>query len=166
MYSVLEKYNGKTRMAAGDDKQRTMMIDKLPPYLIICVKRFVRNNFFKEKNRTIIVFPIKNLQLKDFLTDAELENVLNTKYDLLANIRHEGRKKEDDEYSVNLSNKATGMWYHIRDLDVEEIAPQLMSVTEAYIQIYEKKQSKGEVVLSSKKEEKDHKSESLDVKME
>jgi U4/U6.U5 tri-snRNP-associated protein 2 len=31
------------------------------------VKRFTRNNFFIEKNPTIVNFPVKNLELRDYL---------------------------------------------------------------------------------------------------
>ena len=31
------------------------------------MKRFTRNNFFVEKNPTIVNFPVKNLELKDII---------------------------------------------------------------------------------------------------
>lgn len=31
----------------------------LPPYIILYIKRFTRNNFYVEKNPTIVNFPIK-----------------------------------------------------------------------------------------------------------
>ena len=34
-------------------------LTKLPPYLILCFKRFTKNNFFVEKNPTIVNFPVK-----------------------------------------------------------------------------------------------------------
>jgi len=42
-------------------------IYKLPRYLIIHVKRFYKNEFFLEKNPTIVNFPIKNLDLTDLI---------------------------------------------------------------------------------------------------
>ena len=38
-------------------------LKKLPNYLFIHIKRFSKNSFFKEKNATIVNFPIKNLEL-------------------------------------------------------------------------------------------------------
>lgn len=53
--------------------KKTYCIDALPPYLIFHVKRFTRNNFFVEKNPTIVNFPVKNLELRDYLKlDTEL----------------------------------------------------------------------------------------------
>jgi U4/U6.U5 tri-snRNP-associated protein 2 len=39
----------------------------LPKYLILHMKRFTKNEFFIEKNSTIVNFPIKNLDLSDFV---------------------------------------------------------------------------------------------------
>lgn len=38
---------------------------KLPKYLVLAVKRFSKNNFFIEKNPTIVTFPVKNLDLRE-----------------------------------------------------------------------------------------------------
>ena len=48
------------------------VIRRLPNYLILHVKRFSMNNFFKEKNQSIVNFPIKGLDLTDLVhkTDA------------------------------------------------------------------------------------------------
>ena len=43
------------------------MLTRLPKYLIMHVKRFTKNNFFMEKNPTIVNFPVKNLELKDVI---------------------------------------------------------------------------------------------------
>jgi U4/U6.U5 tri-snRNP-associated protein 2 len=37
------------------------VLKALPPYLLIQVKRFTKNQFFDEKNNTIVNFPLKNL---------------------------------------------------------------------------------------------------------
>lgn len=42
-------------------------ITKLPKYLIIHIKRFHKNDYFLEKNPTIVNFPIKNLDLSDYV---------------------------------------------------------------------------------------------------
>ena len=35
----------------------------LPRYLLLHVKRFTKNNFFMEKNPTIVTFPLRGLDL-------------------------------------------------------------------------------------------------------
>ncbi|ETK77756.1 hypothetical protein, variant 1 [Phytophthora nicotianae CJ01A1] len=70
LFTVLEKYNGSrvTHVLQGSHRlKKTYQIDSLPAFLIFHVKRFTRNNFFIEKNPTIVNFPVKNLELRDYL---------------------------------------------------------------------------------------------------
>jgi hypothetical protein len=63
----------------------------LPPYIIMHVKRFVRDTQNRcEKNPTIVNFPIKNLDMRDFCTPEAASAVPSTRYDLVANVCHEG----------------------------------------------------------------------------
>lgn len=87
--------------------------------------------------------------------DCELpkNSTVSTKYNLLANIIHQGEKDENlsktltrmehDEgikgtYIVNIQNKGDESWYEIQDLIVKSTMPQLIALSEAYIQIYER----------------------------
>ena len=36
---------------------------RLPRFLVLHVRRFLKNQFFREKNPTIVNFPVKNLEL-------------------------------------------------------------------------------------------------------
>jgi len=49
----------------GVHQRKRYWVTKLPRYLILHLARFTRNNFFVEKNPTIVNIPIKNLELKD-----------------------------------------------------------------------------------------------------
>jgi len=68
--SVLRKFDG-TRPTdhLAKKMRRFYTITRLPEYLILCLKRFSKNNFFIEKNTTIVNFPIKNLDMRDYLTE-------------------------------------------------------------------------------------------------
>ena len=63
LYDVLEKFDGRT-VQEGRKDRRVYRIKKLPRYLIFHYKRFTKNNFFVEKNSTIINFPLNNLEMK------------------------------------------------------------------------------------------------------
>ena len=64
---------------------------RLPPFIILYIKRFAKNTFYVEKNPTIVNFPIKSIEFGDFLTDeAKLQYPNGAPYDLIANIVHEG----------------------------------------------------------------------------
>lgn len=123
------------------------------------MKRFTKNEFFLEKNPTIINFPIDNLQIK------------NTNYKLQMNIIHEGKgykeaedtanellvdssikKKKNTQndkkgvlegaYRIQIRKQSTNPaleqdeWLEIEDLSVKPIMPQQVQVSEAYMLIY------------------------------
>ena len=49
----------------SDNILKRYKIVKLPLYLVLIVRRFVKNNFVSEKNPTIVNFPIKALDMAD-----------------------------------------------------------------------------------------------------
>ena len=84
---VLSKFDGTTEHATLRDGRKTYALAELPPYLILHMKRFTRNNFFVEKNPTLVTFPVRNLELRDALP---LPPNVASKYDLVASICHDG----------------------------------------------------------------------------
>ena len=66
--TLLKKFDGKnfTEEKLTSVKKKYKII-KLPKYLIIHIKRFHKNEYFIEKNPTIVNFPIKNLDLTDYI---------------------------------------------------------------------------------------------------
>eukprot|EP00298_Acanthocystis_sp_HF-20_P026647 c4446_g1_i1.p1 GENE.c4446_g1_i1~~c4446_g1_i1.p1 ORF type:complete len:524 (+),score=197.44 c4446_g1_i1:41-1612(+) len=168
IFNLLSKFDGSTVTPAGELQQKRYKISKLPKYLIVVFQRFEKNNFFVEKNKTIVTFPPKNLDLQKYVTEKVKISVPTTKYDLVASISVEAETQKEDQTSVYIQNKATDIWYHIRDLHVEEIAIQLLPVTEAYIQVYEQKSTtvKKEESTAVKKEESTTVKEESSVKAE
>ena len=82
IYELLKKYDGNTfTYDPIKGIKRRYHILQLPQNLIFYFKRFEKNMFFVEKNNTIVTFPIKNLSL---------DEQSGLKYDLLANIIHDG----------------------------------------------------------------------------
>ena len=60
IYTLLKKYDGETPYEG-----KIYKIRKLPKFLIFQLERFTKNNFFLEKNPTIVSFPLNNLDLKN-----------------------------------------------------------------------------------------------------
>lgn len=60
-----EKWNDTVTKEAHFRKQ--YRIKRLPRYLVLHLVRFTKNNFSVEKNPTIVTFPVRNLEMKDFL---------------------------------------------------------------------------------------------------
>jgi len=93
LFDVLAKYNGSKYtdiLRAGYQQRKRYGLLKLPPFLIFHLSRFTKNNFYQEKNPTIVTFPVKNLELRDYLglpsdDDVAAMSVLELKETLKAN---------------------------------------------------------------------------------
>ncbi|XP_057765015.1 uncharacterized protein LOC130985870 isoform X1 [Salvia miltiorrhiza] len=143
LFNILKKFDGETvtEVVRPDTARMRYRVTKLPQYLILHMLRFTRNNFFVEKNPTLVNFPVKNLELKDYIPlPAPKDNEkLRSKYDLIANIVHDG-KPGGGSYRVFVQRKSEELWYEMQDLHVSETLPQMVALSEAYMQIYEQQQ--------------------------
>ncbi|PIN21321.1 Spindle pole body protein - Sad1p [Handroanthus impetiginosus] len=143
LFNLLKKFDGETVTEVVRPRIARMRyrVTKLPQYLILHMRRFTKNNFFVEKNPTLVNFPVKNLELKDYIplpAPSEKEK-LRSKYDLIANIVHDGKPGEGS-YRVFVQRKSEELWYEMQDLHVSETLPQMVALSEAYMQIYEQQQ--------------------------
>ena len=66
-----------------------------------------------------------------------------TTYDLIANVVHDG-SPEKGSYRVHVFHNGSGKWFEMNDLYMTEILPQMITLTEAYIQIYKRREEKQE----------------------
>ncbi|KAF5762263.1 putative ubiquitinyl hydrolase 1 [Helianthus annuus] len=143
LFNILKKFDGEsvTEVVRPRVARMRYRVTKLPQYLILHMRRFTKNNFFVEKNPTLVNFPVKNLELKDYIPlplpskEGEEERV-RSKYDLIANIVHDGKPGEG-AYRVFVQRKSEELWYEMQDLHVAETLPQMVALSEAYMQIYE-----------------------------
>jgi U4/U6.U5 tri-snRNP-associated protein 2 len=94
--------------------------------------------FFVEKNNTIVTFPLKNLSLEDYTSENTKNR--NIKYNILSNIIHDG-KPESGMFRVQVKDKPLDKWFDIQDLNVNQIMPQSVVVSESYIHVYESQAS-------------------------
>ncbi|CDJ58164.1 ubiquitin carboxyl-terminal hydrolase, putative [Eimeria maxima] len=65
IFDLLQKFDGETDSGPTPLQRKKCTLWKLPRYLVLAVKRFSKNNFFIEKNPTIVTFPVKNLDLRE-----------------------------------------------------------------------------------------------------
>ncbi|XP_051149356.1 uncharacterized protein LOC127264054 [Andrographis paniculata] len=140
LFNILKKFDGEmvTEVVRPRIARMRYRVTKLPQYLILHMRRFTKNNFFVEKNPTLVNFPVKNLELKDYIPlPVPNENEkLRSKYDLIANIVHDGKPGEGS-YRAFVQRKSEELWYEMQDLHVSETLPQMVALSEAYMQIYE-----------------------------
>jgi len=144
IHTALAKYDGvHTQESRG--QLRRFNCQQLPPYLIIHYKRFTKNNFVEEKNPTVVNFPLKGVDFRDYLSSAEKHPP--PVYDLIANVIHESvagttRDKENTVWKVQLraGSGENERWFQIQDLIVEEIRKEMIFLGETVIQIWERQQ--------------------------
>ena len=144
LFLLLKKYDGVTiseSIRQGHMTRSKYAVTKIPDFLIVWAKRFTKNNFFREKNNTIVTFPVKNLELSDHIPlPVGSLNQANpggsaSKYDLVATACHRG-KPESGSYHAILYHYADSEWYQVEDLSVKEVRPEIVAIQEAYFQVY------------------------------
>lgn len=155
LYQLLAKFNGtaeKEYKTYKDSFMKRFEITRLPPFVILYIKRFTKNTFFVEKNPTIVNFPIRNVDFGDILTEENRRRHTSTRYQLVANIVHDGEPGKGT-YRMHVLQKSTGQWFEMQDLHVTSILPQMITLTEAYIQIYEQQAADEEPATTTTKKE-------------
>lgn len=119
LYTLLQKFDGQFKEVKGSEVRRKIEITTLPTYLILKMNRFTKNEFFAEKNRTIVEFPLNGLNLTDYVPDAP-------KYNLVSCITHQGH------YGVTVRSLAEqDKWYQISgdSLQVTEVLPESVAIS-------------------------------------
>jgi U4/U6.U5 tri-snRNP-associated protein 2 len=71
LVNVLKKFDGVTFSDAlsrnGAAQRKCYKLVRLPNYLILHLDRFKKNNYSMERNPTIVAFPVKNLELSNYV---------------------------------------------------------------------------------------------------
>ncbi|KAN0060465.1 Ubiquitin carboxyl-terminal hydrolase 10 [Thecaphora frezii] len=156
--SVLAKYNGVSFQEANAMIRR-FKITKLPPFIILHFRRFTKNRFVEERNPTIVNFPIKQLDLSEYVEGGE--QGMGKYYDLVCNVTHEataGTVRDNGVWRAQVHTRTDGVpihpetktqgeekWFQIQDLIVEELNKQMIFLGETYIQIWERKGASAQV---------------------
>ena len=109
---------------------KKMEIYYLPKIFIICFKRFIKHNFYWEKNDELIYFPIENMDMKEYIVGPDKEN---SKYDLFAVSQHYGGTGFG-HYTAICKN--FDKWYSYNDSSVHEEKPENIISDAAYVLFY------------------------------
>ncbi|KAG8387674.1 hypothetical protein BUALT_Bualt02G0045900 [Buddleja alternifolia] len=113
LLNILQKFNGETVTEVVDPHFARMRyhVTRLPQYLILHMRRFSSNNFFVEKHPTLVNFPVRNLELRDYipLREHNANERVRSRYDLIANIVHNGKPCEGS-YKAFVQRKSDELW--------------------------------------------------------
>jgi U4/U6.U5 tri-snRNP-associated protein 2 len=66
---------------------------------------------------------------------------MGTRYDLVANVVHDGKSTEDGSFRAHVQHAGTKQWYETEDLRVAEIMPQQIGISESYMLVYRRSAS-------------------------
>jgi U4/U6.U5 tri-snRNP-associated protein 2 len=87
LVNVLKKFDGMTFSDAlstsGAVQRKRYRLLELPQYLVLHLARFTTNQYSKEKNPTIVAFPVKNLDLTKYVAKPTLP-VVQSKDEIMA----------------------------------------------------------------------------------
>jgi U4/U6.U5 tri-snRNP-associated protein 2 len=75
LFQLLSKFDGETITTMADGTRKTHRITQLPDFMILHYQRFKNNQWFMEKNHTLVNFPLKNLDMKPYLAEADYPSV-------------------------------------------------------------------------------------------
>ncbi|XP_067881202.1 ubiquitin carboxyl-terminal hydrolase 11-like [Heterodontus francisci] len=132
---ILEEGNPWYCPACKEHQLATKKFDlwSLPEVLIIHLKRFSYTRLWKEKLDTLVDFPLRDLDLSEFLINPKAKN---SKYDLIAVSNHYGGLR-DGHYTTIARNKDDGRWYHFDDSKVTFASMDHMVTSAAYVLFYQ-----------------------------
>eukprot|EP01086_Lenisia_limosa_P013924 TRINITY_DN43648_c0_g1_i1.p1 TRINITY_DN43648_c0_g1~~TRINITY_DN43648_c0_g1_i1.p1 ORF type:complete len:493 (+),score=113.78 TRINITY_DN43648_c0_g1_i1:2-1480(+) len=135
---ILSKYDGKTEHIYPDGTIRKYQLTKLPKFLLLHLKRFTKNTFDMDKNPTIVTFTVTNLEMKDLLKDGDKVKV--SRYHCLSSIAHVGKGvPEEGTYKTHIKHQGSqhNKWFELEDQYIQEILPEVVALSEAYVQCYQ-----------------------------
>jgi U4/U6.U5 tri-snRNP-associated protein 2 len=133
IFTLLSKFDGNTAQFIQTSKEsRNYKIQKLPRYLVFFVKRFTQNMYLVEKNKTIVNFPVDELDMTEYTEEKK-----DTKYSLSAYICHTG-DTASGSCLARYFHKANNKWYSCQEGAVESMIAEDHFVAEAYMLFYER----------------------------
>jgi U4/U6.U5 tri-snRNP-associated protein 2 len=80
LFQLLKKFDGSTwsdKMTDSGPVRKRYILKKLPNFLILHLARFEKSGFTfaEEKNSMIVTFPVRNLEMKDYVVLDNLPNI-------------------------------------------------------------------------------------------
>ena len=113
--------------------KKKMELYYTPKILIICFKRFIKHYTYWERNDENIIFPINNLDMKEFIVGPDKEHSV---YDLFAVSQHYGGTGFGHYTAVC---KNFGNWYSYNDSSVHSTSSNDIVSSAAYVLFYRRR---------------------------
>lgn len=114
------------------DAIKKMQIWKVPPILLVHLKRFKYDGRWREKLQTLVDFPLDNLDLSQYVIGPKQHL---KKYNLYAVSNHYGGM-DGGHYTAYCKNPIKQRWFKFDDHEVSEISSSSVRSAAAYIFFY------------------------------
>merc|ERR1712152_8236 len=103
--------------------------------LVIHLKRFSYNRYWRDKIDTVIDFPTKGLDMTQYVINSQHGVAI---YDLLAVSNHYGGMG-GGHYTAYGKNKIDGNWYYFDDSSVTQTNEEAVVTKAAYVLFYQRR---------------------------
>jgi len=150
LYTTKEKLGENNTWRCPDckkEQQATKKFDlwSLPAVLVISLKRFSFNRYWRDKLDTQVDFPVHGLDLSPYIINKNHGPAL---YDLIAVSNHYGGMG-GGHYTAYAKNKDDGKWYYFDDSSVTLSAEKEVVTKAAYVLFYLRRDMSEEYSLKS-----------------
>lgn len=125
--------------ACKKHQQATKKFDiwNLPKILVIHLKRFSYNRYWRDKLDTFIDYPVKDLDMSEFVINPKRSPAL---YDLIAVSNHYGGMGVG-HYTAYAKNKDLNQWFYFDDSSVTKASEESVVTKAGYVLVYQLKTS-------------------------
>lgn len=118
------------------DAVKKIDIWKLPPILIVHLKRFKYHGLWRDKITTFVDYPIENLNLDKYVSNYELKRSGAQNYRLYASSNHSGTL-DGGHYIAHSRHMSINKWFKYDDTEVREIVDSsTLKASTSYILFY------------------------------
>lgn len=118
-------------------QQATKKFDlwSLPKILVVHLKRFSYNRYWRDKLDTVVEFPVRALNMSEFVCDRAARPYV---YDLIAVSNHYGAMGVG-HYTAYAKNRLNGKWYYFDDSSVSLASEDQIVTKAAYVLFYQRR---------------------------
>uniref|UniRef100_A0A4W3JN07 Ubiquitin carboxyl-terminal hydrolase n=1 Tax=Callorhinchus milii TaxID=7868 RepID=A0A4W3JN07_CALMI len=119
-------------------QQATKKFDlwSLPKILVVHLKRFSYNRYWRDKLDTLVDFPIRDLNMSEFVYNPKAGLCI---YDLVAITNHYGGMG-GGHYTAYAKNQIDGQWYYFDDSSVSAASEDQIVTKAAYVLFYQRRE--------------------------
>lgn len=138
LQELLAKYDGSSEHHVVKTGERlSFRLQAVPQFLMLTLRRVTKTKFATENNHAVVHCPVNGLDMSEFLQDESRDGVGSLLYSLIAIVIHDG-PHDNCRYRVAVRHSATSKWFSIDNLTVTEVLPQVVSLSDTCMLLYER----------------------------